>query len=79
MLLGENVKNNSQIAVINDFDKFFVEQGAFSFSEGSFKDHVLQMRNHEPSRDFAQEFYGKAAGFLDQIKSVRKSKVEKVA
>jgi sulfite reductase (ferredoxin) len=79
MLLGENVKNNSQIAVINDFDKFFVEQGAFSFSEGSFKDHVLQMRNHEPTRDFAQEFYGKAAGFLDQIKSVRKSKVEKVA
>jgi sulfite reductase (ferredoxin) len=79
MLLGENVKNNSQIAVINDFDKIFVEAGVFSFAEGSFKEHVLEMKNHEPTKDFAEQFFGKASGFLEQIKSVRNKKSEKVA
>jgi sulfite reductase (ferredoxin) len=79
ILLGENVKNNSQIAVINDFDRIFVEQEAFTFPEGSFREHVLQIKNHEPTRKFAEEFYGKASRFLDQIKSFRNSKAEKVA
>jgi len=71
MLLGENVKNNSQIAVINDFDRIFVENGEFSFDEGSFYEHVLQINKHEPTASFATEFYEKALHFLDNIKSVR--------
>ena len=77
MLLGENVKNNSQMSVINDFDRLLVESGAFSFAEGTFKDHVLQINKHEPSKEFAKEFLEKATYFLNEIKSVRNSQVAK--
>lgn len=77
MLLGENVKNNSQMSVINDFDRLLVESGAFSFAEGTFKEHVLQINKHEPSKEFAKEFLEKATYFLNEIKSVRNSQVAK--
>jgi sulfite reductase (ferredoxin) len=75
MLLGENVKNNTQMAVINDFDQIFVDRGDFSFDGGSFKEFVLQINKHEPSAAFASEYFEKASGFLDQIKSIRNKKV----
>lgn len=77
MLLGENVKNSSQMSVIQDFDRIFVEPGTFKFAEGSFKEHVLQINKHEPDQDFANTFYQRAKGFLNQIKEVRESQTEK--
>jgi sulfite reductase (ferredoxin) len=77
MLLGENVKNNSQMSVINDFDRLFVETGIFNFSEGSFKEHVLQINKQEHSEAFASEYLEKAGHFLDNIKTVRETKVAK--
>ena len=79
MLLGENVKNNNHIAVINDFDRIFVETGSFSFTEGSFKEHVSQINKHEPTEEFAKEYYGKAVSFLNEIKSKRENKVAETA
>ncbi len=75
MLLGEDVKNNSQISVMNDFDRLFVETGVFSFDEKTFADHVLQINQHEPGEDFANEYFLKASKFLKEIKSVRKNQV----
>lgn len=75
MLLGEDVKNNTQMAVMNDFDKLFVERGDFRFAEGSFKEHVLQIKKHEPSEVFAKAYYSHAARFLDELKSVRNDKI----
>ena len=79
MLLGENVKNNSHMAVIRDFDRIFVENGSFSFPEGTFREHVLQINKHEPSKDFAEEFLNKAKFFLDEIKSARSKQVAQPA
>lgn len=78
MLLGENVKNNSHMSVMNDFDRLFVETGVFTFFEGSFKDHVLQINKHEHSEAFAAEYLEKAVQFLNEIKTVRESKLAKV-
>lgn len=74
MLLGEQVKNNSHISVINDFDRLFVETEVFKFSEGSFKEHVLQINKHEHDEAFATEYLEKAAHFLNEIKTVREKK-----
>jgi sulfite reductase (ferredoxin) len=76
MLLGENVKNNSHVSVINDFDRLFVETGAFSFPEGSFKEHVFLINKHEPNEDFAKQFFGLASAFIEEIKSVRNNQVK---
>ena len=77
MLLGENVKNNSHISVITDFDRLFVETGVFSFDGDSFKDQVLQINKHEPNEIFAKEFYMKAKRFLKDIKTVRTNQIAK--
>ena len=77
MLIGENVKNSSQMSVINDFDKLFVNTGIFSFPEGSFKEHVMQINKHEPTEDFATAYVAKAVNFLNEIKSVRENQVAK--
>ncbi len=71
MLLGENVKNSSQMSVINDFDRLLVEKGIFQFEEGSFKDHVLRINKNEPSAEFAELYLKNAVDFLENIKSVR--------
>ncbi len=71
MLLGENVKNSSQMSVINDFDKILVEKGIFKFEEGSFKEHILQINKNEPAIEFAESYLKNAFDFLQNIKSVR--------
>lgn len=78
MLLGEDVKNSSQMSVMKDFDKIFVETGVFKFAEGSFKEHVLQINKHEPTESFAIAYLTHASNFLSEIKSVRENQVEKV-
>ena len=78
MLLGENVKNSSQMSVITDFDRIFVETGVFEFAEGSFKTHVLQINKHEPTETFATAYLAYASNFLSEIKSVRENQVAKV-
>lgn len=77
MLLGENVKNNSHMSVINDFDRLMVETGTFTFPEGSFKEHVLEMNKHEPDKVFATNYLEKASAFLQEIQATRNNPVVK--
>lgn len=79
LLLGEDVKNNTQIAVINDFDRLFVEKGLFSFDEGSFKEHVLRINKNEPTKEFAELFKADAGKFLTKLKEVRDEQLVNVA
>ncbi len=77
MLLSEDVKNNTQMAVINDFDKLFVETGLFQFEEGSLKEHILQINKHEPTEDFAKKYFQNASDFLKKLKAVREDEAVK--
>jgi len=77
MLLGEDVKNNTHMAVIQDFDKIFVENGEFSFEEGSFSEHVLQINKHEPTELFARTYFNNASQFIESLRSVRKQQTVK--
>ncbi len=75
MLLGEDVKNSSQIGVINDFDRVYVQTGTFSFEEGSFREHVLRINKNEPTEAFALQYFQEATLFLEGIKSLRSQQV----
>lgn len=79
LLLGEGTKNNTQMTVINDFDKLFVEKGLFTFEEGSFKEHVLRINKNEPTKEFAELFKKDAQEFLKTLKAVRENQLSKVA
>ena len=71
-LLDKGIACNTQISIINDFDKNFVADGTFSFGT-EFRSHVLKMNQHEPSREFAQQYYSEAAAFLAQAQAWRET------
>ncbi len=75
LLLGKDAKNNTQMSVINDFDKFYVEEGTFTFPEGSFKNHILRINQNEPGKEFALEFYNGAKEFYSKLKEVREGQL----
>ncbi|RFS24770.1 nitrite reductase [Chitinophaga silvatica] len=62
LLLGEGVSGNTQIGIINDFDKHFTATGKFTF-DTDFKSVVLQLNANEPSEQFAKVYYAQAADF----------------
>lgn len=62
LLLDKGIHSSSQIAIINDFDKNFVESGEFSIP-GGFAAQVLQINKNEPSEAFARQYLAKAIDF----------------
>lgn len=78
LLLDKNVKNNSQMAVLRNFDKEFVASGEFSFDEGTFIEHVLKFNKTEPNKSFASLFIEEAANFFERVREIRSEKSQAV-
>jgi len=76
LLLGKQVHCNTQIGIINDFDKHFVETGEFSF-EGTFEEQVLQINKMEPSPKFAQIYFDQLNLFLKKVNLYREEAINK--
>jgi len=74
LLLGEGVNCNTQDGILRDFDKHFVEAGKWPAGE-NFQSLVLQIRHHEPSRDFAEQYYQQAASFHRLAQHYRKQTI----
>jgi sulfite reductase (ferredoxin) len=78
LLLGRDIKPSTQIQVMNDFQREFVETGAFAF-EGGFREHVLRINKNEPSESFAATFLADSLAFAEAATAFRSVSVEKVA
>jgi len=72
LLLADDIKCNTQVGILNDFQETFVESGRFSF-DGNFKETVLNLKNNIPTSDFVQEFMKDAKSFLEQVISFREN------
>lgn len=70
LLLDKEITTNSQISIINDFDKHFVQTGVFSFGS-DFKSFVLKINQHLPEASFAKTYLEEARTFLEQAKKYR--------
>lgn len=70
LLLDKQVHVNTHHGIINDFDKHFVETGDIVIG-GSFKDLVLEINQHEPSKEFAEVYFEKALNFIAKAKAFR--------
>lgn len=75
MLLQIDVNSSTQVAVIRDFDKFYVESGEISLDR-SFHETVMQINQNEPTKSFArsyidcfQKFTKKTIEYLNQLKT----------
>lgn len=75
LLLSEDIKCNSQIGILKDFQTHFVESELFQFPEG-FETHVLRIRKNEPDVQFANRYYEDAVHFFNQIIKYRNHQIE---
>ena len=70
LLLDKAVNSSTQIGVIREFDKNYIETGEFQLN-GTFNDLVLQINKNEPSREFATAYLADVESFIAQIKANR--------
>ena len=70
LLLDKEISSSTQIGIINEFDKSFVESGDMQLGQ-SFADLVLQINKNEPTAAFAQTYFEQAQQFLEQAKLQR--------
>jgi sulfite reductase (ferredoxin) len=77
LLLTNDVRASTQIQVIRDFQKHFVDTGNFSFEPG-FVELVLRINKEEPTGTFAGEYLHDSLKFLESVHAYRKAKAEPV-
>lgn len=75
LLLGEDVSTNSYANIISLFDEKFVETGKVNLGR-SFADKVYEIKNHEPSEEFAKAYASQALEVYQVLKNYREEEVE---
>lgn len=75
LLLGEDVSTNSYANIISLFDEKFVETGKVNLGR-SFADKVYEIKNHEPSEEFAKAYAAQALEIYQVLKNYREEEVE---
>lgn len=73
-LLAKDVRCNTHLGILEDFQKHYVEAGEFAHL-GDFVAHVLQVNQHEPQADFAVRYVAEAAGFLTEVVALRQQQL----
>lgn len=71
LLLAKELGSNTQIGILKEFDKNFVETGEVRLPEGynSFAEMVLQINKNEPAKAFAQQYLAIASVFYEEAKA----------
>ena len=66
LLLADDIKCNTQINILKDFQEQFVETGRFPF-DGDFKEKVLEIKKYEPTTEFVSDYMLDAKSFLKEV------------
>ena len=77
LLIGEDVKCNTHISIINEFEEHFVAQGKIDLNGKSFTESALQLNTNEPTLEFAQSFIKDAEQFLSQVNDARTAQIKR--
>ncbi len=70
VLIGENIKTNTQAGIIKDFDQYFVQNGLIQI-ETSLTDLVYQIKSNEADQEFSQKYLEEARKFYTIIDTLR--------
>ena len=70
VLIGENIKTNTQAGIIKDFDQYFIESGLIQI-DGTLSDLVYDIKNNEATKEFAKVYFEKANEFYQVIDTLR--------
>ncbi|MGZ4061212.1 MAG: nitrite reductase, partial [Bacteroidia bacterium] len=75
LLLGRNLKTNTQNDIINDFEKHFITTSEIKL-EKTFREFVLQINQNEPSKQFAENYLNHAKEFIKQVSELREKEIK---
>ena len=70
MLIGENLKTNTQAGIIKDFDQYFVQSGLIQLDK-SFSELILQIKKNKASEAFASQYLNETLKFYKTIDTLR--------
>ena len=74
LLIGADVKTNSQKTIINLFDEHFVERKQIGL-KGTFEELALRIKNNKPTKHFAESYYEEAKSFSLAVKLIRQKQL----
>ena len=75
LLLAKDVKCNTQIGILRDFDENYIDTKEFPLT-GSFKDLALRVKKSSPNEAFAKEYATIAADFFGEVLVVRNKQLD---
>lgn len=75
LLLSKDVECNTQIRILQDFDKTFVETGSITI-DGGLENLVLSINKNEPEQAFAELYVQRFHQFFNTVLSYRESSVQ---
>jgi len=74
LLTSTDARTNTQKAIIDGFDREFVDTGKISLPK-KFSDSVLQITEVVPDKAFVQQFFEEATEFIQTLKNYREAEV----
>tara|TARA_R110002051_G_scaffold309500_1_gene382157 strand:+ start:10532 stop:12622 length:2091 start_codon:yes stop_codon:yes gene_type:complete len=77
LLTAENVKTNTHISIIKDFEEKFVANERISLTNG-FENLILQINKNEPTSAFAAQYLNDTKQFLKKVKVFREAELAEV-
>ncbi|GJM28510.1 MAG: ferredoxin--nitrite reductase [Cyclobacteriaceae bacterium] len=75
LLLSEDIRCNTHIGILKDFDLHFIQQGKFTVAE-NFESYVLEINQQAPNQEFALEYLQRAQTFLEKVMAYRGVELE---
>lgn len=75
VLIGENLKTNTQAGIVKDFDQYFVDSELIVLDQ-SFSSIIYQIKTTEPSEQFAHSYLKEAQNFYAIIDQLRLNVIE---
>lgn len=70
LLLAENKKTNTQTGIITQFDEIFIDTQKIEL-QSSFRTLVYQIKENEPTAEFAKTYINEAIAFFETIETYR--------
>jgi sulfite reductase (ferredoxin) len=74
ILLSEDIRTNTQANIIAEFDKTFGENTSVT-GDKSFSELIYQIKENEPTREFAEAYLEEANTFFNSVDVYRKSQL----
>ena len=70
VLIGENIKTNTQAGIMKDFDQYFVESGLIKIGS-TLSELIYQIRSNKADKAFSKQYFADAENFYKLVDNLR--------